>query len=173
MSRLLVESGRGFPFIVSGPSGVGKTTLVRRLHEEFDEVVQSISVTTRQPRDGEVDGQHYFFVSAEEFERRSEQGDFLEQVEWCGNRYGTSKSWVQEQLDAGKHVVLVIDTKGAEKVRKLWSIPSIFIRPPNTEALRVRLEARYTETSEAIDKRLHRAEQEMLAGKNYDFISRD
>ncbi len=167
---LLGHSTFGLPLIISGPSGVGKTTLVRRLLKEFPELVQSISVTTRPSREGEVDGDHYVFVSRDEFIRRQAQGDFLEHAELFGNLYGTSRTWVEEKLQAGKHVVLVIDTQGASSIRAQADVPSVFIRPPTIEDLRTRLAERYTETPEAIDARIELAEREIAESENYDYV---
>ena len=111
--KLLGNAKRGLAFIVSAPAGTGKTTLVQMLTDEFPCVVANISYTTRQPRGDEVHGRDYHFLTVAEFEEKIVAGDFLEHVELYNNYYGTSRRWIESQLDAGKHVVLVIDTQGA------------------------------------------------------------
>ncbi|MFI5334360.1 MAG: guanylate kinase, partial [Chlamydiales bacterium] len=125
---------KGLVFVLSAPAGTGKTTLVRMLREEFHNIVESVSCTTRPPRHGEVSGRDYHFISEKEFEKRIESGDFLEYAQVFGCFYGTSKSFVMEEVEKGKHVFLVIDTQGAESLRqKKFQATFIFLSPPSLE----------------------------------------
>ena len=137
---------RGVLFVFSGPSGVGKGTLKAKLFEEFaDRIAYSVSATTRGPREGEVDGKDYFFISRQEFERRVKNNEFLEHAEFAGNCYGTPRAYVEKLLDSGMNVVLEIDVQGALQVMK--SMPecvSVFILPPSFEELEHRLRGRGT-----------------------------
>jgi guanylate kinase len=166
---LLGNSNRGRLFILSAPAGTGKTTLVRMLTEEFPCVVASISLTTRSPRDGEVDGVDYFFVTKENFEAKIRAGEFLEHVELYGERYGTSRSWVESQLNEGKHVILVIDVQGARLLRNQVDAVTIFVSPPSMEELERRLRKRRTEPTAVIEQRLAWAKKEIEAGGEYDY----
>ena len=156
-------------FVITGPSGVGKGTLIKRLRERFPSLELSISATTRQPRQGEVDGRDYHFLSREEFDRRIDAGDFLEFATYSGNRYGTLRSEVEQRLDAGHSVVLEIEVQGAQQVRaaKADSV-QIFIAPPDPAVLRERLRSRGTDSEEAIDSRLAVAEQELALKEDFD-----
>ena len=151
-------------FVITGPSGVGKGTLIKRLLSRCPNLELSISATTREPRQGEVDGVDYHFLSAEEFERRVGEKDFLEFATYSGNRYGTLRSEVERRLDAGHSVVLEIEVQGATQVRaaKPDSI-QIFIAPPDPVVLRDRLAGRGTDSADAIDKRLETAEIELAS----------
>jgi len=161
---------KGLLFILSAPAGTGKTTLVQLLTNEFHCVVASISFTTRQPRPGEIGGVHYNFLSEEEFISRIAADEFLEYVELYGHYYGTSRIWVEQQLDKGKHVVLVIDTQGARQLRKKMKLVTIFVSPPSVEELERRLMLRKTESNEVIERRLAWAKKEMCAQKEYDYV---
>jgi guanylate kinase len=170
MSRqLLGNNKRGLAFIVSAPAGTGKTTLVSRLTDEFSCVIASISTTTRQPRAGEIEGLHYHFISKSEFESKIAQGEFLEYVRLYGNYYGTSRRWVEEQLSAGKHVILVIDTQGAKLLRKIFPAVAIFLMPPSLAELARRLQGRGTESQAMLAERLALAEEELKALVHYDY----
>lgn len=169
MSQLLGERKEGLVFIVSAPAGTGKTTLVEKLVLEFPSIIASVSYTTRQPREGEIQGSHYHFISYSEFESKIAAGDFLEYVKLYGTYYGTSRQWIKEQQEKGKHVVLVIDTQGALQLKGQFPAVFIFIRPPSLESLRRRLIQRQTETSEMIEKRLLWAQSELEAAKQYDY----
>jgi len=160
---------KGLLFIVSAPAGTGKTTLVTMLVEEFSNVIRSISYTTRKKRPDEVDGQDYFFIDQDEFQKRIQKGEFLEYAEVFGNYYGTSKKYVEEKRSLGQHVVLVIDTQGAMKLRDYEDAIFIFVRPPSMEEQRRRLQKRHTESSEAIEKRLSWAQDELQVAKDYDY----
>jgi len=151
-------------FVITGPSGVGKGTLIGRLLDRVPGLELSVSATTRGPRGGEVDGRDYHFLSPEEFDRRVEEGDFLEFATYSGNRYGTLRSEVSARLAAGRSVVLEIEVQGARQVRAaMRESIQVFIAPPDPVALRQRLESRGTDSGEAIDARLEVAEQELAA----------
>ncbi|WP_316358357.1 guanylate kinase [Candidatus Neptunichlamydia sp. REUL1] len=163
-------SKKGELIIVSAPAGTGKTTLVHMLKEEYpEEVVQSISCTTRKPRPGEIDGKDYVFLTDEAFEKRVKKGEFLEYATVFGNRYGTSKELVEAQRTDGKHVILVIDTQGAMEIKKKTKALYIFIEPPSIEILEERLKNRRTESPETLKKRLKWAQYEMDQAKHYDY----
>jgi guanylate kinase len=151
-------------FVITGPSGVGKGTLIRELLSRVPGLELSVSATTREPREGEVDGREYHFLSAEEFERRVGEKDFLEFAAYSGNHYGTLRSEVDRRLAEGHSVLLEIEVQGAQQVRaaKPDSI-QIFIAPPDPTVLRERLLARGTDSPPAIDARLEVAEQELAA----------
>lgn len=172
---LLSDIKIGRLFIVSAPTGTGKTTLVERLTREFPLVVQSISYTTRERRPGEISGRHYHYITRSEFERRIGQGEFLEYIELYGDYYGTSRLWVQERLQMGQHVVLVIDTQGAQQVMQQMAHCAIFIQPPSLEVLRARLVQRGTDSMEAIAARLSWAyvELSMVDRYDYTFVNED
>jgi guanylate kinase len=158
-------------FVITGPSGVGKGTLIKRLLTAVPHLKLSISATTRAPREGEEDGADYHFLSREEFERRIEAKDFLEFASYSGNRYGTLRSDVERCLDAGESVVLEIEVQGATQVRaaKPDSV-QIFIAPPDPGVLRERLAGRGTDSAEAIDKRLETAEIELASQGDFDHL---
>lgn len=162
---------RGVLFVFSGPSGVGKGTLKAKLFEEFaDRIAYSVSATTRGPREGEVDGKDYFFISRQEFERRVKNNEFLEHAEFAGNCYGTPRTYVEKLLDSGMNVVLEIDVQGALQVMK--SMPecvSVFILPPSFEELEHRLRGRGTETEEKVRERLETAKRELPYAPQYDY----
>ena len=162
---------RGVLFVFSGPSGVGKGTLKAKLFEEFaDRIAYSVSATTRGPREGEVDGKDYFFISRQEFERRVKNNEFLEHAEFAGNCYGTPRAYVEKLLDSGMNVVLEIDVQGALQVMK--SMPecvSVFILPPSFEDLEHRLRGRGTETEEKVRERLETAKRELPYAPQYDY----
>jgi guanylate kinase len=151
-------------FVITGPSGVGKGTLIRELLQRVPDLELSVSATTRQPREGEENGREYHFLSPEEFQRRIDEKDFLEFASYSGNHYGTLRSEVERRLDAGHSVVLEIEVQGAQQVRaaKPDSI-QIFIAPPDPAVLRERLRSRGTDSAEAIDRRLEVAKQELAA----------
>lgn len=156
-------------FVVSGPSGVGKGTLVSRVRGQRPDLGLTVSATTRQPRPGEVDGTSYYFLSVEDFEQRVAAGEFLEWANVFGNRYGTLRSEVDRNLDAGKSVILEIDVQGALNVRKLMpEAVLVFIEPPSFEALESRLRGRGTEEEEVVQVRLKTAKGELELAPSYD-----
>ena len=157
-------------FILSAPSGAGKTTVSRRLQAEGLARV-SVSHTTRPPRPGEEEGREYFFVDRDEFTRMQNAGLFLESAEVYGNLYGTSAGWVQSELERGRNVLLEIDTQGACKVKSaLPEAVSIFLRPPSLEALRERLTGRGQDSPEVVARRLAGAKNEMARENEYDCV---
>lgn len=160
---------QGRLFIVSAPAGTGKTTLISRLVKEFPCAVASISYTTRQKRPSEREGFDYFFISKEAFEEKIASSDFLEYVTLYGTYYGTSREWVLQQQHMGKHVVLVIDTQGAAKVKEKIPVVTLFVRPPSLDILRERLMRRKTESDEEIEKRIAWAKDELTRGNTYDY----
>lgn len=160
----------GLKIILSGPSGSGKGTIVKELIKESNFVV-SISATTRGPRVGEEHGVHYFFREKEEFEEMIAKKELLEYANFCGNYYGTPKSFIDETIKDGTDVILEIEVQGALQVKEVYpEAIFIFIMPPTFEELKKRLVGRNTETPEVIQKRLARAEDELLHYKEYDYI---
>ncbi len=156
-------------FVVSAPAGTGKTTLVRMLRDEFACVVESVSYTTRQPRPNEIPGRDYYFITVAEFEKKIEEGEFLEYAKVFDNYYGTSRKFVEAQQEMGKHVILVIDTQGALQLRDFYEAIFIFISPPSIAELRARLYGRKTDADEVIEHRLSWAEREMALASRYDY----
>jgi guanylate kinase len=155
--------------ILTGPSGVGKGTLMKALLARHPELYYSVSVTTRSPRAGEIDGKHYYFMSRNKFEQLVAQGEFLEWAEFAGNYYGTPREAVMQQIRSGKTVVLEIELEGARQIRS--SFPgalSLFILPPSMEELEKRIRGRATDSEDAISCRLHHAQQEVDAASEFD-----
>ena len=163
---------RGLLVIISGPSGVGKGTIRKALFEIPDNnFCYSVSMTTRKPREGEVDGQDYFFVSREEFERRIKDNGFLEYAEFVGEYYGTPMDYIEKQMELGKEVIVEIEVQGALQVKE--RIPEavfIFIVPPSKKALIERLKNRGTDSEEKIQQRILKAEREFSLAYKYDYI---
>lgn len=159
-------------FIVSAPSGCGKTTLCKKLLKDKLKLHRSVSITTRSPRRGERDGADYFFVSAEKFIRMIDAKELLEYEENFGYLYGTPKRAVESLLAKGKNVLLSIDVKGAMNVRKIYPKNSvlIFVMPPSMEELKKRLESREADTAKSISNRLKTAKQEVACKDRYDYI---
>jgi guanylate kinase len=161
----------GTLFVVSAPSGAGKTTLVRGLLRNDAEIRLSISYTTRLPRPDEVNGRDYHFVAREEFLGMLEAGDFLESAEVYGNLYGTSQRWVRAELEGGRDVLLEIDTQGAAQVRRLFpDCVGIFIVPPSLVSLEQRLRGRGQDSEEVVARRLAAARDEMSHVGEYDYV---
>lgn len=162
---------QGQLYIVSAPSGAGKTSLLNALRGRLQYVTVSLSHTTRAPRPGEKDGWHYRFVSVDEFRSEVDKGNFLEYAEVFGNYYGTSKLTVQEFLDAGKDVILEIDWQGAQQVRQQTDdVVSIFILPPSLEELENRLRNRKQDDDAIIQRRMAEARNEMSHYAEYDYV---
>jgi guanylate kinase len=158
-------------FVITGPSGVGKGTLIGALRERLPELELSTSATTRRPREGEEDGRDYHFLTPEEFAARADANEFLEHAAYSGNRYGTLRSEVERRLAEGRSVVLEIEVQGARQVRQ--AIPealAVFIAPPSLEGLRTRLVGRGTDTSEQVDARLRTAESELEAQPEFAHV---
>lgn len=158
-------------FVITGPSGVGKGTLIRLLRERLPELVLSVSATTRAPRPGETQGVDYHFLSDEEFARRVEAGEFVEWAEYSGRRYGTLREELDRHTSGGKPVVLEIEVQGARQVREtLPEAVQIFVRPPSEEALHDRLVGRGTDAPEQIERRLSVAAEELAAAPEFQHV---
>ncbi len=162
---------KGVLIVLSGFSGAGKGTLVKKLLQTYDNYALSISMTTRKPREGEENGIAYFFTDKEHFEEKINQGGFIEYAKYCDNYYGTPKAYVEEQLAAGRDVILEIEIQGALKVKEQYpESVLLFVTPPNAEELERRLVGRGTEDIEVIRKRLSRASEESEGMEAYDYI---
>lgn len=162
---------RGILVVVSGFSGAGKGTLMKELVARYDNYALSVSMTTRKPRQGEVEGESYFFVDKDTFEETIAQNGLVEYACYCGNYYGTPRRWVEEQLGSGRDVILEIEIQGALKVKeKFPKALLLFVMPPSAQELRRRLTGRGTETAEVIWSRMERAVQESEGIENYDYI---
>jgi guanylate kinase len=162
---------RGSLFIISAPSGAGKTSLVKALLKTGIDLRLSVSYTTRPPRPEEVDGRDYHFISQEAFEQRLNQNEFLESAEVYGNFYGTSQKWINETILAGHDILLEIDSQGAKQVRCAFPrAVGIFVLPPSLEALETRLRQRGQDSLEAITRRLAAAREEMAHVSGYDYV---
>lgn len=162
---------KGIIIVVSGFSGAGKGTLMKKLTEVYDTYALSVSMTTRAPRPGEQEGRDYFYVSREEFERRIGQDGFVEHAEYCGNYYGTPRDYVESQLEAGRDVILEIEIQGALEIKKKFPTALLlFVMPPSAAELKKRLIGRGTETEEVIERRLRRAVEEAQGIEQYEYI---
>jgi guanylate kinase len=158
-------------FVITGPSGVGKGTLIRGLMERIPALELSVSATTRSPRPGERDGVDYHFLSGEEFEQRVRAGGFVEHADYAGRRYGTLRSELDKRVRSGAPVVLEIEVQGARQVRAtLPDAVLVFIAPPSLEALRTRLVGRGTDDSEEVERRMRVAEQELQARDEFGHV---
>ncbi|MFA5354351.1 MAG: guanylate kinase [Thermodesulfovibrionales bacterium] len=162
---------RGSLFVVSAPSGAGKTTLCQKLCELLPGISHSVSYTTRSPRPGEIDGIHYTFVDQGEFRSMVSAGEFLEWAEVHGNLYGTSRGRVELSLSGGTDIILDVDVQGARQIReKLPESVLIFILPPSMEVLQERLTGRQSDAEEVIRRRIRRAKEEIAEYKGYDYV---
>ena len=162
---------QGNIFVVTAPSGAGKTTMVAALLATDPQIKLSVSYTTRAPREGEVDGKNYHFVSREQFIAMLQRSEFLESAEVYGNFYGTSQLWIQQQLDAGNDILLEIDWQGAQQVCKLFpQAIGIFILPPSLQALEQRLCGRGTDSAESIAKRMASARDEITHVDEFEYV---
>jgi guanylate kinase len=158
-------------FVITGPSGVGKGTLIRGLMERLPDLQLSVSATTRAPRPGERDGVDYHFLSREEFDRRVARGDFVEHADYAGRSYGTLRSELEDRVAAGVPVVLEIEVQGARQVRgAMPEAVQVFIAPPSLEALRTRLIGRGTDDADEVERRLKVAEQELAAQPEFGHV---
>lgn len=162
---------KGILFVISGPAGSGKGTVVQRLREMLPDLGLSVSATTRKPRPGEVEGVSYYYISREEFELRLSRGEILEHTEYMNNYYGTLKCEVERVLGEGHDLILEIDVEGAAQVKKIFpDAVTVMLIPPNSTLLEKRLRGRGTETEEVILGRLKRAREEIGIAPTYDYI---
>ena len=161
---------KGFLIVISGFSGVGKGTVVKRLVEDYGYSL-SVSATTRAPREGEVDGKDYYFKSVEDFRSLIDYNGFIEWAQYVDNYYGTPRKFVEEEMKDGRDVILEIEVQGAMNIKSQYpDAILIFVAAPDSESLRSRLMGRGTESSEVIDKRMKRASEEALDMDKYDYI---
>lgn len=164
-------SENGILVIFSGPSGSGKDTVLNKLLFGRDDIKVSVSMTTREMREGEIDGTHYYFVNREYFEKKVSENKMLEYAEYNGNMYGTPKAPVDDMLKSGKAVILEIEVQGAEKIRKIYpDVISIFLMPPSVRVLEERLRGRGTDDEETINHRLVIAKEEIRRASEYDYV---
>lgn len=162
---------KGLLFVVSAPAGCGKDTILGEVFKRTDTAGYAVSATTREPRDGEVNGVHYHFLSREEFQKKIADGEVLEYAEYCGNYYGTLKKSVETLISGGKDAVLKIEVEGAMNIRKMFPEAClVFILPPSWEVLEQRLRSRGTETEQVIAERTKQARTEISFAKNYDYL---
>lgn len=162
---------RGILIVVSGFSGAGKGTLMKRLLDTYDNYALSVSATTRSPRPGEVDGREYFFKNVDEFEKMIAQDELIEYAKYVNNYYGTPKEYVMRQLDDGKDVILEIEIQGALKVKEKYpDTLLLFVTPPSAKELKERLVGRGTETMDVIESRMKRAAEESEGVEAYDYL---
>ncbi|HJC88263.1 MAG TPA: guanylate kinase [Candidatus Eisenbergiella intestinigallinarum] len=162
---------KGILIVVSGFSGAGKGTLMKELLKRYDNYALSVSMTTRVPREGEVDGESYFFVDKETFERTIAEDGLIEYASYCGNYYGTPREYVEKCLQDGRDVILEIEIQGALKVKeKFPEALLLFVMPPSAAELKRRLEGRGTESPEVIRERLVRASEEAEGIENYEYL---
>ncbi len=167
----MMNKDLGDIFVISAPSGTGKTTLAGRLLSDFPTLVFSVSYTTRPPRSNEINGKDYFFISKGEFEKKIAQGEMIEWAEVYGNYYGTSATFLRQKIEEGKDILLDIDIQGAKQVKQRFpESVLIFISPPSFKELEYRLKKRGTDPPEIIAKRLQAAKLEMEAAKDFDHI---
>lgn len=161
---------KGILFVLSGPSGVGKNTVLDELFKDFDGVSYSVSSTTRKSREGEVEGEDYFFISEAEFKKIEENNGFIESAVVHGHYYGTPKKFVDQKLAQGEDIILEIDTQGAKQVREKYpKAVYIFLLPPSLEELGNRLDKRGSENTKSKNIRLNNARQELKEVHNYDY----
>jgi guanylate kinase len=170
-SACSAASGLAKVFVITGPSGVGKGTLIRTLLQRVPELELSVSATTRRPRPGEAQGVDYHFLSDDEFERRVQAGEFVEHARYSGRRYGTLRSELEQRLAGGHPVVLEIEVQGARQIREAMpEAVQIFIAPPSEEALRLRLVGRGTDDIEQVEARLETAHRELEAQGEFGHV---
>ncbi|MFW6381246.1 MAG: guanylate kinase [Bacillota bacterium] len=166
----MVRVGGGNLFVLSGPSGVGKGTVLDKLMENFDDINYSVSATTRKPRTGEVEGEDYFFVSEDEFFRLKEEGEFIETARVHNHYYGTPRQQVRQSLEQGEDIILEIDIQGARQVKEQFpGAIMIFLLPPSLSELEERLQRRGSESDKSRELRLENARQEIKKTVNYDY----
>lgn len=166
-----MKKNKGILIVVSGFSGAGKGTLMKALLSRYDNYALSISMTTRAPRPGEEEGREYFFVDKDTFEDRIAKEQLIEYAQYCGNYYGTPRSYVEEQFEQGHDVILEIEIQGALKIQERFpDALLLFVMPPSAQELKKRLVGRATESMEVIEKRLKRANEEAAGIEKYDYI---
>lgn len=166
-----MKRGRGKTFIISGPSGVGKSTVLNALFEKRENLYFSVSATTREARPGEEDGVHYHFIDTDTFQKWIEQDEFLEHAEFVGNFYGTPKKYIHSAMENGQDVILDIEVQGAQQVvDKMPEVIRIFVAPPSWKELERRLTERGTDSAEKIRKRLQRAQDDFSTAAVYDYF---
>lgn len=171
MNRTLPEQNKGFLVVISGPSGGGKGTVVKRIREKMPEVALSVSATTRAPREGETDGKDYYFIDRDAFEEMVAHEEVLEYTTYTGNYYGTPKKEAERILGNGSILILEIEVDGAAQVRRQFpDAVTIMLLPPSLAEQRRRLEGRATENAETIEKRLTRAKEEVKLARTYDYV---
>jgi len=162
---------QGILMVISGPAGSGKGTAVKLFREIAPETALSVSATTRNPRPGEEDGVHYYFITREEFERRLREGEILEHTEYCGNYYGTPAEGVRKVLAEGRDMILEIEVDGAAQIKKKFpDAVTVMLIPPDGVTLEARLRGRGTETDEVIARRMMRAREEIALASDYDYV---
>ncbi len=162
---------KGLLFVVSAPAGCGKDTILGELFKKTDKAGYAVSATTRAPREGEIDGVHYHFLTRDDFSEKIKRGEVLEYTEYCGNFYGTLKKSVDDLILSGKDAVLKIEVEGAMNIKKMFPEAClVFILPPSLEILEKRLRGRGTETEEKIRERTLQAKNELAFAKNYDYL---
>lgn len=164
-------NSKGTAVIISGPSGSGKGTTVKALLQKRESLKLSVSATTRSPRPGEVNGEHYFFITREQFNEKIENGEMLEYAPYCDNLYGTPREYIESCVENGDDVILEIEVQGGMQVKsKMPDAVSIFLIPPDKQSLEKRLRGRGTETEEVILKRLETAKEELKCADKYDYV---
>ncbi len=158
--------------VIVAPSGSGKSTLIKRIKNEFQDLLESVSFTTRAAREGEVNGVHYNFISEDEFLKRKENDEFLEWAKVHGNYYGTSKNFVEDEISKGHNLLFDLDVQGTDSFKEYFGDRArvIFIAPPSVEALESRLRGRGTETDESLNIRLDNARRELKRKDDYDYL---
>lgn len=163
---------KGKLIVIVAPSGTGKSTMIKRLKQDLPSIVESVSYTTRPIRPGEIDGKSYFFIKREEFLAMREANEFLEWAEVHGNFYGTSKKFVENSLQEGKHLLFDLDVQGTDSMKAYFGEEAnvIFISPPSVEELEKRLKHRGTENTQVINLRLMNAQKELLRKNDFDFL---
>ena len=162
---------KGTIIAVSAPSGTGKTTIVRKVLREFPEIIFSVSATTRKKRENEINGEHYFFINENEFRRRIDNNEFVEWEKFYDYYYGTFRSFIEENINAGKSVILEVDVHGALAIKKIYpEAVLVYIAPPSLEELLHRLKNRQTESEEDLKKRIERATMELGLHHKFDYL---
>lgn len=162
---------RGMLIVLSGPSGSGKDTIIKKLISKDKNISISVSATTRSPRKGEIDGKDYFFMSREEFNAMIDEGNMIEYTEYCGNYYGTCNDYIRDKLSKNDDIILEIEIDGRSQIKDKYNdCISIFIMPPSFETLETRLMSRGLDSRESVDIRLERAKKEISEAYNYDYI---